>query len=61
MSLKENVAKASASQFENGQITATEYLSEKNAETKARLNLQLHKIQLHHARIDYEFTLGNLD
>ena len=61
VSLKANVARASSSQFENGQITATEYLLEKNEETKAKLNLQLHQIQLRHAQIDYEFSLGNIN
>ncbi len=61
VSLKEKVAKAASSQFENGQITATDYLLEKNAETKAILNYQLHQVQLRHAEIDYEYTLGNLN
>lgn len=59
--LKAKVAKASSSQFENGQITATEFLLEKNTETKAKLNLQLHKVQLRHAQINYEYTMGNLN
>ncbi len=59
--LKKNVAKAASSQFENGIITATEYLLEKNAETKAVLNLHLHKVQLRYAQINYEYTIGNLN
>jgi outer membrane protein TolC len=59
--LKAKVAKAASSQFENGQITATDYLLEKNAETKAILNSQLHRVQLRHAQIDYEYSLGNLN
>lgn len=59
ISLKAKVTKAASSQFENGQITATDYLIEKNAETKAKLNLQLHKVQLRYAQIDYVYTLGN--
>jgi outer membrane protein TolC len=61
VSLKKNVAKAASSQFENGLITATEYLLEKNAETKAVMNLHLHKVQLQYAQIDYEYTIGNLN
>ena len=59
--LKKNVAMAASSQFENGLITATEYLLEKNAETKAVMNLHLHKVQLKYAQVDYEYTLGNLN
>lgn len=59
--LKGKVARAASSQFENGQITATEFLLEKNAETKARLNLQLHQLQLKHAILEYKYTLGNLN
>ncbi len=61
VNLKTKIAKAVSSQFENGQITATDYLLEKNAETKAMLNFQLHQVQLRHAQIDYEYTLGNLN
>lgn len=58
--LKKNVATAATSQFENGVITATEYLLEKNAETKAIIDFQLHKIQLLNAQIDYQYTLGSM-
>lgn len=61
VNLKKNVAKASSSQFDNGLITATEYLMEKNAETKAILSLQLHQIQLTYAQIDYEYAMGILN
>lgn len=60
VNLKKNVAAAASSQFENGVITATEYLLEKNAETKAIMDFQLHKIQLLSAKIDYQYALGNL-
>ncbi len=59
--LKRKVSQAASSQFENGIITATEYLLEKNAETKAIMNYHLHKLQLLNAQIDYEFSLGNFN
>ncbi|MBU1014222.1 MAG: TolC family protein [Bacteroidetes bacterium] len=61
VNLKRNVARASSSQFDNGLITSTEYLLEKNAETKAIMSLQLHQVQLSYAKIDYEYTMGKLN
>ena len=58
--LREKIAKSSSSQLDNGVITSTEYLTELNAESKAKLDLQSHKIQLIKARLDYKATLGNL-
>ncbi|MCP4552455.1 MAG: TolC family protein [Bacteroidetes bacterium] len=57
--LRKKIAMATSSQFENGIITASEYITEKNAEAKALVNLQLHKIQLANAKIDYLYILGN--
>ncbi|MGD0710183.1 MAG: hypothetical protein ABR968_03305 [Bacteroidales bacterium] len=42
----------------NGAITATEYLTEKNEELQAKLNLETHKIELVKAQIDYLTTKG---
>lgn len=58
--LREKIAKSSSSQLDNGVITSTEYLTELNAESKAKLDLQSHKIQLIKARLDYKATMGNL-
>ena len=58
--LREKITKSSSSQLDNGIITSTEYLTELNAESKAKLDLQSHKIQLIKARLDYKATLGNL-
>jgi outer membrane protein TolC len=56
--LREKVVKAAASQLENGIITATEYVTELNASAQAKLNLEVHKIQLVKARIDYLTVKG---
>jgi len=58
--LREKISKSSSSQLDNGVITSTEYLTELNAESKSKLDLQTHKIQLLKAKLDYKSTLGNL-
>jgi outer membrane protein TolC len=60
ITLRERISKASSSQLDNGVITSTEYLTEINAEARAKLNLTTHKIQLEKAKIDYSTSLGNL-
>jgi len=58
--LREKITKSISSQLDNGVITSTEYLTELNAESKARLELEKHKIELAKAKLDYKATLGNL-
>lgn len=58
--LRENITKTAASQLDNGVITATEYITELNYETQARLNLELHRMQLQQAAINYLNALGKL-
>ena len=56
--LREQITKNALVQYENGVCTATEYINEKNAEMQARLNLELHRIQLQMARINYLNSMG---
>ncbi len=58
--LRERISKASSSQLDNGVITSTAYLTEINAESKSKLDLESHKIQLVKAKLDYKATIGNL-
>ena len=58
--LREKISKSTSSQLDNGVITSTEYLTEINAESKSKLNLQAHKIQMVKAKLDYKATIGNL-
>lgn len=58
--LRSKIVKSASSQLNNGIITSTEYLTELNAETQAKFNLQAHKIRLVNAKLDYLATLGNL-
>ena len=58
--LREKISKSTSSQLDNGVITSTEYLTELNAESKSKLYLQAHKIQMVKAKLDYKATIGNL-
>jgi outer membrane protein TolC len=58
--LREKITKSISSQLDNGVITASEYLTELNAESKAKLDLEKHKIELAKAKLNYNATLGNL-
>ena len=58
--LRAGIANTYASRLANGVITATEYITELNAETEALLNLKIHQIQLVKAKYDYLATAGKL-
>ncbi|MCF8296099.1 MAG: TolC family protein [Saprospiraceae bacterium] len=58
--LRTKIKETAASQLANGVITSSEYISELNAETQAKLNLQYHKIQLTKAKINYLTITGNM-
>jgi len=58
IALREKIIKSAVSQLENGTITATDYLTELNAASQAKVNMESHKIQLEKARIDYLTTKG---
>jgi outer membrane protein TolC len=53
ISLRKRIAATAESQYDNGTITATEYLNEMNAEHQAEINFEIHKINLAMARIEY--------
>ncbi len=58
LTLRGRIAKSAESQLENGTITATEYLTELNAEAQAKIDIETHKIQLVKAQMDYLTTKG---
>jgi outer membrane protein TolC len=58
IALRENIASTFAAQLDKGIITATDYLTELYAETQARLNKQLHIIQLAQAKANYQINYG---
>ncbi len=60
ITLRTKIAKTTSSQFDNGFITSSDYLNEVNAETQAKINYEMHKIQLIKAKYDYLVNLGKL-
>ena len=58
--LREQITKTASSQLDNGMITSTQYLDELNKATRARLNLEVHRIRLSLAKINYLKTIGKL-
>jgi len=60
LDLRTKVVEAYSSRLENGVITATEYLTELNSESRARLNINIHKIQLIQAKYRYLAAVGKL-
>ena len=53
ISLRKRISAAAESQYENGTITATEYLNELNSEKQAVINHEIHKISLALAKVEY--------
>lgn len=51
--LRKRVTSSAESQYENGTITATEYLNILNAEKQVMINSEIHRINLALARIEY--------
>jgi outer membrane protein TolC len=52
------VADAYAAQLENGTLTAAEYITQLNKAEEARINLELHRMQLLIATLNYNTLLG---
>ncbi|MBG0860569.1 MAG: TolC family protein, partial [Bacteroidales bacterium] len=53
IAIRKRITAAAESQYENGIITATEYMNELTAERQALINYELHKINLAMAGIEY--------
>ncbi|HPT22448.1 MAG TPA: TolC family protein [Bacteroidales bacterium] len=53
IALKKRITTAAESQYENGTITATEYLNEMNSERQAVINYEIHKINFAMAGTEY--------
>jgi outer membrane protein TolC len=58
LKLRESIEKSAGAQLNQGIITSSEYLTEQNAQTQARFNMSLHKLQLQYARLNYIATIG---
>ena len=53
ISIRKRISAAAGSQYENGSITATDYLNELNSEQQALINYEIHKINLAMAKVEY--------
>jgi len=53
IALRKKISASAESQYENGTITATEYLNEINSEKLAMINFEIHKINLALAQVEY--------
>jgi outer membrane protein TolC len=51
--IRKRISVAAESQYENGTITATEYLNEINSEKMSLINYEIHKINLAMAKVEY--------
>ena len=53
ITLRKRITASAESQYQNGTITATDYMNELNSEKQAVINYEIHKINLSMARIEY--------
>jgi outer membrane protein TolC len=53
IALRKRITAAAESQYENGTITATDYMNEMTAERQALINYEIHRINLAMTRIEY--------
>ena len=58
IALRKKITSATESQLNNGAITYSEFLTERNAQLQAELSLQTHQLQLLMNKINYQTTLG---
>ncbi|MFP4023554.1 MAG: TolC family protein [Thiohalospira sp.] len=58
--LREDVTKSARSKLDNGVITSTEFITELNAETQAKINYETHKIKLVQSIVNYLYIKGEI-
>ena len=58
LELRKRIREAAEAKFENGVITATDYLNELNAERQALLSQQIHMVNLGKAKVEYMNICG---
>ncbi|MCB0466461.1 MAG: TolC family protein, partial [Aequorivita sp.] len=59
--LREQVLQATTSQFQNGAITSSEYITELNNLYEARIDQQLHEVQLALEKANYKILKGDFN
>lgn len=57
---REEIGKAATSQFENGTLDAADWVARTNEETQARINFEIHKLQLLQYQVKRLTILGQL-
>jgi len=60
IALRERISKSASTQLDNGVITSSEYVTRLTEERKARLNYEIHKVQLVKAKLSYLYNQGKL-
>ena len=60
VTLRTEIAHTSASKLENETITTSDYIQDVQAETIAKLNIGLHRIQLNEAKEKYNLIIGKV-
>jgi hypothetical protein len=58
ISIRNKIKETASSQLNNGVITATDFVDDLYAENQARLNLELHHLQLVKTQVEYQNLLG---
>ncbi len=58
IALRGRIVRETESRVENGVLTASEYVTELHAEAQARLNKEIHRLQLQRAAVNFRTTLG---
>jgi len=53
ITLRKRITASADSQYQNGTITATDYLNELNSERQAVINFEIHKVNLSMSKIEY--------
>lgn len=56
--LREKITKNSSVQLQNGVLRATDYLSDLNKESIAKINFEIHKIELVQSQVNYKIIQG---
>ena len=60
LKLRDNIVRSASVQLDNGIITATEYVTELDNQIQAKLNMELHKVQMQIAKLNYLNAMGKL-
>jgi outer membrane protein TolC len=60
IALREKISQSASSQFDNGVITSSDYVTRLTEERKAKLSYEIHRVQLVKAKLAYLFNQGKL-